>query len=124
LVGDAAVEIGGDRKLLRRLIRNLLENATKHGKPPIEVTVTRRGETARLAVSDRGETIPMEERERVFEPFHRPAGRGEYSGGWGLGLSLARQIAALHGGAIVCEPGTGGGNRFVVDLPICAGAST
>ncbi len=77
----------------------------------------RRGDAARIAVSDRGTTIPEEERERVFEPFHRPAGRGEYSGGWGLGLSLARQIAELHGGAIFCEPGAEGGNRFVVDLP-------
>ncbi len=83
VTGEAAVEIDGDRKLLRRLIRNLLENAGKHGRPPIEVAVTRRGGSARLAVSDRGATIPSEERERVFEPFYRPAGRGESSGGWG-----------------------------------------
>jgi signal transduction histidine kinase len=116
-VAGEAVEIGGDRKLLRRLIRNLLENAAKHGRPPIEATVTRRGHGVRLIVSDRGATLPADERERVFKPFHRPAGRGEASGGWGLGLSLARQIAELHGGAIFCEPGPEGGNRFVVDLP-------
>jgi signal transduction histidine kinase len=125
--GDAAVEIEGDRKLLRRLVRNLLENAAKHGAPPIEVAAARNGEVAQLVVSDRGPGIPAAERERVFEPFHRPAGRGEASGGWGLGLSLVRQIAKLHGGAVACEAGPDGENRFVVELPINprrSGAST
>ena len=106
----------GDARLLRRLIRNLLENAGRHGRPPIEVEVTGRPAGARIVVSDRGDGIPPAERERVFEPFYRPAGRSESAGGWGLGLSLVRQIARRHGGTAFCEEATGGGSRFVVDL--------
>jgi len=114
--GDGAVEIVGDATLLRRLIRNLLENAARHGRPPVEVEVMRRPSGARLIVFDGGGGIPAAERERVFEPFYRPAGRSESAGGWGLGLSLVRQIARRHGGAAFCEEAPGGGSRFVVDL--------
>ena len=98
------VEIDGDRALLRRLIRNLLENAVKHGRPPIRIAVTRRDGKARIVVSDCGEGIAPAERERVFEPFYRPAGRGESSGGWGLGLSLVRQIAAATAAPSSAKP--------------------
>ncbi len=111
-----SVEIEGDATLLRRLIRNLLENAAKHGRPPIRIAVTRRQNAARIVVTDRGGGIAPDERERVFEPFYRPSGRGESAGGWGLGLSLVRQIAERHGGAAFCEAEPGGGSRFVVDL--------
>jgi signal transduction histidine kinase len=114
--GGAPVEIKGDPKLLRRLIRNLLDNAAKHGKPPIEVSVTRHEKGARIIVSDHGEGIAPSEREHVFEPFYRPPGRSESSGGWGLGLSLVRQIAERHGGAAFCEADPAGRSRFVVDL--------
>ncbi len=110
------VEIEGDATLLRRLIRNLLENAVRHGRPPVRIDVARAGETARIAVSDHGDGIAPAERERVFEPFYRPAGRSESSGGWGLGLSLVRQIAERHGGRVACEAAAEGGSRFVVDL--------
>ena len=115
-VGVAPVEIAGDATLLRRLIRNLLENAAKHGRPPIEIAVMRGQDGARIIVSDRGQGIAASERERVFEPFYRPAGRGESAGGWGLGLSLVRQIAKRHGGAVACDAEPGGGSRFIVDL--------
>jgi len=114
--GGDPVEIDGDATLLRRLIRNLLENAAKHGRPPITVAVVRRQAMARIVVADAGEGIAAAERERVFEPFYRPAGRAESSGGWGLGLSLVRQIAKRHGGAAICEAAPEGGSRFVVDL--------
>jgi signal transduction histidine kinase len=114
--GVEPVEIEGDATLLRRMIRNLLENAAKHGRPPIEIAVTRNCDGARLVVSDHGEGIAPSERERVFEPFYRPAGRGESAGGWGLGLSLVRQIANRHGGAVSCEAAPGGGSRFVVEF--------
>jgi signal transduction histidine kinase len=81
--GGEPVEIDGDATLLRRLIRNLLENAAKHGRPPITIAVTRREAMARIVVADAGEGIAAAERERVFEPFYRPAGRSESSGGWG-----------------------------------------
>jgi signal transduction histidine kinase len=114
--GAATVEVEGDARLLRHLIRNLLENAAKHGKPPIRVTVTGDENMARIVVADHGSGIAAAERERVFEPFYRPAGRAESSGGWGLGLSLVRQIANRHGGRAFCEAAPGGGSRFVVEL--------
>jgi signal transduction histidine kinase len=114
--GGEPVEIDGDPTLLRRLIRNLLENAAKHGRPPITIAVTRRDDMARIVVADAGEGIAAAEREKVFEPFYRPAGRAESSGGWGLGLSLVRQIAERHGGDAACEAALEGGTRFVVDL--------
>ena len=114
--GGQPIEIEGEATLLRRLVRNLLENAVKHGRPPVRIAVTRIENTARVTVSDCGEGIAPAERERVFEPFYRPAGRSESSGGWGLGLSLVRQIAERHGGSVVCEAEPGGGSRFVVDL--------
>jgi signal transduction histidine kinase len=109
--------VSGDPALLRRLLRNLIENGATHGAPPVRVRVEPLGEGARIAVSDRGPGIPPEERERVFAPFYRPRGRDEAAGGWGLGLALVRQIAERHGGRAACEAGEDGGSRFVVDLP-------
>jgi signal transduction histidine kinase len=90
------VVVRGDSALLRRMIRNLIENAQQHGSPPVEVRVLREGERAILTVSDAGPGIPRSEQERVFAPFYRPA--GSQSGGSGLGLALVRQIARQHGG--------------------------
>lgn len=118
--GEAPIEIKGDAKLLRRLVRNLLENAAKHGRPPIHIAVQRLHNVAQIIVSDHGEGIPPSERERVFEPFYRPPGRSESSGGWGLGLSLVRQIAKRHGGGVFCEANPEGGSRFVVELDVAA----
>ena len=116
VVSGEAVEAVGDARLLRRLLRNLLENGARHGRPPIHVAVSQQGMEAVIIVSDQGEGIAPEERERVFEPFHRPAGRGEGGGGWGLGLALVRQITQRHGGQVTCEA-DGTGSRFVVRLP-------
>jgi signal transduction histidine kinase len=117
-IGLNPVEIQGDAALLRRLIRNLLENAAKHGSPPVCISVERHERAVRIVVSDRGPGIAPSELDRVFEPFYRPAGHGESSGGWGLGLSLVRQIAKGHGGSVFCDAPPGGGARFVVDLAI------
>ncbi|MDQ0392270.1 HAMP domain-containing sensor histidine kinase [Labrys monachus] len=119
-VDGTPVEIYGDATLLRRLMRNLLENAGKHGRPPVEITVSRAGDRVRIAVADRGPGISETERKRLFEPFYRPAGRSEMSGGWGLGLALVRQIAGRHHGTVRCETRDGGGSVFVVELPIAA----
>jgi signal transduction histidine kinase len=61
--------------------------------------------------------VPEDERERIFEPFHRLGGRSESSGGVGLGLALVRQIAGLHRGTVRCLPRDGGGSCFRVSLP-------
>ena len=111
--------VEGDPRLLRRLVRNLMENALRHGEAPVEAEVTR-GEApdrVRLVIADRGPGVPNSERERIFEPFYRPEGRASAEGGIGLGLALVRQITARHGGSIRCEARDGGGTRFVLDLP-------
>jgi len=107
------VTVRGDPRLLRRMLRNLLENAKRHGTPPIEVRVLRTGHGAEMAVCDHGAGIPEAERERVFDPFYR-AGTGQ---GSGLGLALVRQIARRHGGEARCAPKGGRGSCFVVVLP-------
>jgi signal transduction histidine kinase len=112
---DGAFTVPGDARLLRRLARNLLENARRHGAGSVvEVTLTRSGNGPTFDVLDRGPGVPEAERERIFEPFHRLAGHGEASGGVGLGLALVRQIARRHGATVTCLPRDGGGSRFSV----------
>lgn len=113
-------EVKGDARLLTRLVRNLVINALRHGRPPVEVEVREERKRVLLAVRDHGDGLPRGEETRVFEPFYRPAGRSEAAGGWGLGLALVRQIAEHHGGSVRVEPAQGGGARFVVDLPRAA----
>ncbi|WP_131114731.1 sensor histidine kinase [Lichenihabitans psoromatis] len=111
------VDIIGNETLLRRLVRNLLENGLEHGRPPVSIVISRHGDTeARIVVDDRGNGVPPEERERIFEPFYRPGGRSEAGGGWGLGLSLVRQIAEHHAGSVICDSHEGLGSRFIVTL--------
>ena len=81
-----------------RLVRNLMQNALRHGAPPVTAELSRADGTVELSVRDHGPGIPESESERVFEPFYRPSGRSEATGGWGLGLSLVRQIARHHSG--------------------------
>jgi signal transduction histidine kinase len=116
VAGSSAV-VRGDAHLLARLVRNLMHNALRHGAPPVTAHVEQRGGEVVLAVRDHGPGIPLGEAERVFEPFYRPAGRSETAGGWGLGLSLARQIAERHGGSVRHEAPPDGGACFVVTLP-------
>jgi signal transduction histidine kinase len=111
--------VQGDPRLLKRLLRNLIENAARHGggaAPEVSVAMSSQGEAV-IEVADRGPGVPDAERERIFEPFYRAAGASEASGGVGLGLSLVRQIAARHGGTVVCMPRQGGGSIFRVTLP-------
>lgn len=107
----------GDERLLRRALRNLLENARRYGGDEVSVEVQRRGPQVQVAVCDRGPGVPEAMRERIFEPFFRMPGHAEREGGVGLGLSLVRQIAQRHGGQVQCEPREGGGSRFVLLLP-------
>jgi signal transduction histidine kinase len=111
------VEVLGDERLLHRLVRNLIHNATRHGQPPIEIAVVGSGERAELTVRDHGSGVPESDADRVFEAFYRPGGHGESAGGWGLGLALVRQIAERHHGSVRLETPSDGGVRFVVALP-------
>ena len=117
--GESAV-VHGDPKLLRRLVRNLLENAVRHGKgTPVTATVRATpGGGCVLSVEDEGPGVPLELRERIFEAFYRPPGMREGEDkGVGLGLALVRRIAERHGGAARCEPREPQGTRFVIELP-------
>jgi two-component system OmpR family sensor kinase len=119
----APTSLQGEPRLLRRLVRNLLENARRHGAAPIEAVLDARApDLLRLDICDRGRGVPEAERELIFTPFHRLPGASEADGGVGLGLSLARQIARRHGGDIVCLPREGGGACFRVTLPVAPGA--
>ncbi len=109
----------GDPRLLRRLFRNLLENAARYGgDTPPTVTASHDGGMARVEVCDRGPGVPEDEREKIFEPFYRLRNVSERSGGTGLGLALVRQIAERHGGTVECLPREGGGTCFRVMLPV------
>ncbi len=107
----------GDERLLRRALRNLLENARRYGGPQVELFLQSQRGQLELAVADRGPGVPAEQRERIFEPFYRLPGHAEHAGGIGLGLSLVRQIAERHGGQVRCEAREGGGSLFVLSLP-------
>jgi signal transduction histidine kinase len=119
----AAAEVRGDARLLRRMVRNLLENARRHGAPPVEVEVRPvrgGGDEVGVVVRDHGRGVPAAERERIFEPFHRLPGSS--STGTGLGLSLVRQIARRHGGDVQCVDAPGGGTCIRVTLPVAGRA--
>jgi signal transduction histidine kinase len=119
--GLDSLVVPGVAKLLRRLVRNLLENARRYGGPAsaggITVVVGRDGSGALLQVCDRGPGVPPGQRERIFEPFYRLPGASEREGGVGLGLALVKSIALRHGGSVRCEAREGGGACFVVALP-------
>jgi len=145
--GASPVLLQGHARLLRRLLRNLLENARRYGtqtppgmanegavadvrltmallEPPATALLGKKPGAGPaqaivvICVEDRGPGVPPDQRERIFEPFYRLPGASEREGGVGLGLSLVKTIAERHGGHIRCEAREGGGARFVVELPL------
>jgi signal transduction histidine kinase len=119
---EAAVEgapatVAGDERLLRRALRNLLENARRYGGRDIAVVVAASGNQVSVQVCDRGPGVPEAQRERIFEPFYRLPGHAEQTGGVGLGLSLVKQIAERHGGSVRCTGREGGGSCFELVFP-------
>ena len=116
-VSGEPVTLRGDARLLRRLVRNLVENAARHGAPPVEASVHASGTRVHLRVCDRGPGVPEDERERIFAPFYRPSSRPVEDAGSGLGLALVREISRRHGGEVRCLGREGGGSCFEVDLP-------
>jgi signal transduction histidine kinase len=101
------------------MVRNLLDNARRHGgTAPVSVVLELVSQaTIQLEVTDCGAGVPEAEREKIFTPFYRAGGASEDSGGHGLGLSLVQQIARHHGGNVCCIEGNVGGACFRVVLP-------
>ncbi|MFJ9338901.1 ATP-binding protein [Streptomyces sp. NPDC101733] len=116
--GPAPVRGSGGQ--LARVLDNLLDNAQRHARAEISVSVTCDARGAVLEVCDDGAGVPGEERERILTRFTRlDASRSRDAGGTGLGLTIARDIAAAHGGAL--SAGSGPGGRFTLRLPADSG---
>ncbi|MEU0048797.1 ATP-binding protein [Streptomyces sp. NPDC006309] len=120
----SAGRVRGDAHALRRVVRNLLDNARRHAKRHIRIALNRRQGTVELVISDDGAGIPPADRERVFERFTRlDEARSREVGGSGLGLAIVSGIVMAHGGTVRAEaddaPGQGGlgGARLLVRLP-------
>ncbi len=116
-----AASVRGVPKLLRRLVRNLLENARRYSAGEVHVSMAAQQGFTELRVRDLGPGVPAAQRARIFEPFYRLPGASEREGGVGLGLALVKSIATRHGGTVACvEPldGLGPGACFVVRLPL------
>jgi two-component system sensor histidine kinase KdpD len=110
-VGDLAVPV--DPVVFELALVNLLDNAIKHGAPPIVITAARRGDRIELAVTDHGRGVTAADAERVFEKFFRASS----APGAGLGLAVVRAVVIAHGGAVRVEAAPTGGARFVLELP-------
>ncbi|KST58723.1 histidine kinase [Methylobacterium sp. GXS13] len=118
-VADATV--AGDAVALRRVVANLIGNAVKFGRSSVAVAVRWAGTACEVVVEDDGPGIPEDERSAVFSPYYRvERSRNRRTGGIGLGLAIARQIAEAHGGTIVAEAASSGGARLVMTLPALA----
>jgi len=117
VAGDAT--IAGDEDAIRQLIWILLDNALRHARSRVSVTLANEGDWARLTVADDGPGIALDEREHVFERFYR-SDRARTGQGAGLGLSIARWVVEQHRGRILAGESAGGGAAMYVDLPLRA----
>lgn len=110
--------VQGVSKLLRRAVRNLLENAKRYGQGQVSVTVRRIASMASIQICDPGPGVPEVFQERIFEPFFRLPGASERDGGVGLGLALVKSIALRHQGSVQCSNRPNGGACFEIRLPL------
>ncbi|GAA3987337.1 HAMP domain-containing sensor histidine kinase [Comamonas faecalis] len=113
-------EVPGISRLLRRALRNLLENARRYSQGAITLELAHEGGDAVVSICDHGPGVAADQRERIFEKFYRLPGASERSGGVGLGLALVRSIAQRHHGSVHCQPRPDGapGACFVLRLPL------
>lgn len=114
-------EVFGDRRRLFQIFSVLLSNALRFSPEGSQVTlggdIDKREKTIRLFVEDHGKGIPKEERERIFERFYQEDKSRSQKEHFGLGLSIAGELAHLHQGELFCEESKGGGATFVLLLP-------
>ena len=116
VTADGSALVSGDVEALGRVVRSLLDNAFRHGKPPVGITLAKRDGAVLLEVRDAGPGLPKGSEERIFERFYRadPSRTGE---GTGLGLAIARAIVQAHGGTIRAASADGGGTAVTMELP-------
>jgi signal transduction histidine kinase len=116
-----AIPVDIDTEQVRKVLRNLLENAVKYSLPDsgaVEVSAAQNGAHIVIRVTDDGPGIPDRDMANLFEPFYRiDRSRSKKTGGYGLGLSIARRIVEAHGGTIAAENNVRRGASFVVTLP-------
>jgi two-component system OmpR family sensor kinase len=116
-VEAAELSVAGDEDALRQLVLILLDNATRHARSAVSITLRAEAGWARLMVADDGAGVPVEERELIFRRFYK-GDRSRASGGAGLGLAIARWIAEQHNGRIIAGAGPDGGAAFFVDMKL------
>jgi signal transduction histidine kinase len=118
----SAARVRADPRLLRHAVRNLVDNAVRHARSRVRVSLEASAAGARLIVDDDGHGVPVIHRAQVFDRFVRlDEGRARDEGGAGLGLAIVRGIIEAHGGRVEVDDAPGGGARFVVTLPAHAG---
>jgi signal transduction histidine kinase len=110
--------VPGVSKLLRRAVRNLLENARRYAAGDVTLSLDLGDAQAVLQVCDHGPGVPEALQSRIFEPFYRLPGASERDGGVGLGLALVKSITQRHGGSVQCSNRPSGGACFEIRLPL------
>ncbi len=115
----SAGRVHGRRDQLARLVRNLVDNASRHARARVDLSLQSSDGTVTLMVDDDGPGIAPDDRERVFERFTRlDDGRARDAGGLGIGLAIVKAVAEQHGGTVTVDDAPIGGARFVVTCPL------
>jgi signal transduction histidine kinase len=111
-----------DRDAMQRTVENLVSNAIKYGEPdpPVQVELSCTLARAKISVHNKGQPIPPEEQDGIFQLYQRASGWHKRAEGWGVGLPFARKVAEGHGGSIMVASNVTDGTTFAVDMPIDA----
>lgn len=121
VAAPSSLSVKLDPHRVRVALRNVLENALKHSMPeqgPVEVKIEKSVDGVSISVRDHGPGIPPDEQALIFEPFYRvDKSRTRTTGGYGLGLSLAKKIMNTHGGDILLASEIGKGSTFILRFP-------
>jgi two-component system sensor kinase ParS len=114
LIGDCRLDtVRIEPRFMARAVINLLRNAIRYAEQRVEVTLVRHGDYYEVRVNDDGPGVPLEGREKIFEPFSRlDASRDRRTGGFGLGLALVRRVSQSHGGQVEVGESEWGGASF------------
>jgi signal transduction histidine kinase len=114
----APLAVRGDAEALLRVVTNLLDNATRHGRTRVTLGAQRENGSVLVEVADDGPGFPPDDLPRVFDPlFRSDRARAGSTGGTGLGLAIARRLARAHGGDVEAANDPGGGARATLTLP-------